>query len=166
MKRPAPASFAGLLGATGRALRAGRRRTSAGIPKTLVPSVCSRQPLRKRRQTTFPSGPRPTRWITYSQRPKSLRRIKGNFGTWTRLGLFTTVIRYRGTAARFRQGSHWVRSPRESVFCKSKDMMAFMGPMLPSSEASASNSWTMITTMRFGFSIPDRGGRGRKKPAL
>jgi hypothetical protein len=30
----------------------------------------------------------PTPWITYSLRPKSLRLIKGNFGTWTQLGLF------------------------------------------------------------------------------
>jgi len=39
--------------------------------------------LRKRSQPTFPDGPGPTHWITYSQRPKSLTRIKANFETWT-----------------------------------------------------------------------------------
>jgi hypothetical protein len=38
---------------------------------------------------TFPNGPGPTHWITCSQRPKSLSRIKRNFETWTRLRLFT-----------------------------------------------------------------------------
>jgi len=38
---------------------------------------------------TYPNGPEPTQWITYSQRPKSFRPIKGNFETWTQLGLLT-----------------------------------------------------------------------------
>jgi hypothetical protein len=40
-------------------------------------------------EPTFADSPEPTQWITYSQRPKSRSRIKGNFETWTRLGLFT-----------------------------------------------------------------------------
>jgi len=35
----------------------------------------------------FPNRPEPTQWITYSKRPKSCNGIKGDFVTWTRLGL-------------------------------------------------------------------------------
>jgi hypothetical protein len=52
--------------------------------------------LRKRSQPTFPDGPGRTHWITYSQRAELPSRIKSNFATWTRLGLFTisTPTRY------------------------------------------------------------------------
>ena len=48
----------------------------------------------------YPNGPEPTQWITYSQRPKSRSRIKSNFETWTRLGLFTitTLTRHLSLA--------------------------------------------------------------------
>jgi hypothetical protein len=44
---------------------------------------------------TSPKRPRQTQWITYSLRPKSRRRIKGNFETWTQLGLFNNLSAFR-----------------------------------------------------------------------
>jgi hypothetical protein len=37
---------------------------------------------------TFRAVLKPRHWITYSRSPKSCNGIKGNFATWTRLGLF------------------------------------------------------------------------------
>jgi hypothetical protein len=42
-----------------------------------------------RGQTDLSQRPRTDAWITYSQRAKSPSKIKSNFETWTRLGLFT-----------------------------------------------------------------------------
>jgi hypothetical protein len=89
--------------------------------------------------------PRTTQWITYSQRPKSRRRFKSNFATWTRLGLFTTVYPLSWQGGAFPPGLTWFQTPRES------DEPSWGPMLLPSSEASAS--------------IRPRG-RGRKTRAM
>ena len=59
-----------------------------------VPSRCAR---------SHPD--RPTLWILHSQRLKSRRRFKGNFETWTRLGLFNNHSASRGTHSWASRGS-------------------------------------------------------------